>query len=227
MPVYNEEECIQSVIESWLDVLQKIEPARLLIIDDGSKDKTGAVLDKLAQKHKRLTVIHQVNGGHGSAVYNGYMRALTDRAEWIFQVDSDDQIPAKDFTLLWNRRDESPFILGRRFDRHDPIYRIILSRINRALIFLVFGVYLRDPNIPFRLMRGDFLSGLFKKFNLEGIFAPNVFLSILARKNGAPTLDIPIEHKIRESGTPSLKPLKLIKVCLRCIKELFLLRIKV
>jgi len=57
----------------------------------------------------------------------------------------------------------------------------------------------------------------------KNVFAPNIFLSVLAKKRGE-TLDIPVTHKIRTTGVPSLKLGKLMKVCLRCVKETIALR---
>lgn len=226
IPVYNEQECIAGVLKDWTKMVQPIPGSQVLVVNDGSKDGTGAVLDELARKEPLLKILHQPNGGHGVAVMNGYREALKLEPEWIFQCDSDDQIPASDFPRLWEKRGESPFILGRRYDRHDPLYRIILSRFNRFLVWLTFGVYLKDPNIPFRLMKTSFFKELYEVIAPMGAFAPNVFFSILAKRRGAQTLDIPITHKIRETGTPSLKPIKMAKICWRCAKELFALRLK-
>lgn len=223
MPVYNEEACIPQVIQFWLDQMSSIEGSRLLLIDDGSKDGTGAILDRIAGKDSRLEVIHQKNGGHGNAVLHGYRRALEEGPTWIFQVDSDDQIPADDLKKLWDRRSESPFILGRRAKRIDPWHRLIISRINRGMTRILFGVVVRDPNVPFRLMKADLLQELLKKIPAD-TFAPNIFLTVLARKRGLDTLDIPVTHKIRESGTPSLNLRKLAKVCAKCVVDALRIR---
>ena len=79
MPAYNEQDCIEKVVYNWTDFLKNKfpnDPTTLIVINDGSKDKTKELLDKLIPKISNLTVIHQKNGGHGNAVVNGYRKAL-------------------------------------------------------------------------------------------------------------------------------------------------------
>ena len=70
--------------------------SRLVIIDDGSKDNTRAILEKCRQSRPLLEVHTKVNGGHGAAVLYGYKYALSQGADYIFQTDSDGQtIPSE------------------------------------------------------------------------------------------------------------------------------------
>jgi len=71
MPAYNEEDCIEKVVGNWTDYLKKKFPnedTTLIVINDGSKDRTGELLTAMAVNNPRLTVINQKNGGHGNAV---------------------------------------------------------------------------------------------------------------------------------------------------------------
>src|SRR5437868_4422665 len=96
MPAYNEEACIEGVVSAWLSVLDTV-PGTLFVVNDGSRDGTGKVLDRLAESHASLRVIHQKNAGHGAAVLRGYAEAIALGPEWIFQTDSDDQFDPMDF----------------------------------------------------------------------------------------------------------------------------------
>lgn len=223
IPVYNEEGCVKAVVENWIDITKKISRAYVLVVDDGSRDATSSILDSMAENSSLVKVVHQVNGGHGRAVVNGYKQAIIDGAEWIFQVDSDNQFDAADFWKLWERRQESPFILGYRKNRHDPWHRKSASKLARLLIYVLFGVKTVDPNIPFRLMRADFLATHLAKMD-NNVFAPNIFLSILAKRSNIATLDIPVTHHIRETGVPSLNVSKWLSACTRCTRELLALR---
>ena len=158
MPVYNEEGCIEQVVRSWLTVVTK-NRGKLIVVNDGSRDRTGTILDRLAAESPLLKVVHQANGGHGAAVLRGYETALETKSDFIFQVDSDDEFSPDDFAPIWERRRESPFILGWRKRREAPKHRRIISKIAANLAALMFGKVPRDPNIPFRLMRADFLAG--------------------------------------------------------------------
>ncbi len=223
MPAYNESGCIESVVQSWLTVFDTV-PGVLIVVNDGSKDDTGKILDAVALREPRLKVIHQKNAGHGAAVMRGYQEALQTGEPYIFQTDSDDQFLPVDFPKLWERRDSSPFIIGYRKVRHDAFARLLITRIVRVLNFLFFFCWLRDSNIPFRLMRADYLRELLPLIP-PGIFTPNIMLSVLASKAGADLQEIPISHVERKTGTVSIVKWRLIKVCFRSAYELLRFRL--
>src|ERR1041385_4515531 len=82
MPAYNESECIERVVKSWLGVLDQVSGI-IIVVNDGSKDNTGELLDKMAQSEPRLKVVHQKNAGHGAAVRHGYEEALNRGERYI------------------------------------------------------------------------------------------------------------------------------------------------
>jgi glycosyltransferase involved in cell wall biosynthesis len=229
MPAYNEEDCIEKVVENWTDFLKEKFPndkTTLIVINDGSKDSTGAILDKLSPGNSRLTVINQKNGGHGNAVVNGYKKAVELESQYIFQTDSDDQFVTSDFDKLWSKRNESKFILGYREIRHDATVRLFITKVLRGTISTVYGTYILDSNIPFRLIEGGFLKKLLKQLPDPEPFAPNIFLAVMAKKSGQKLFDVPITHKDRETGTVSIVKWNLWKVCIRSFKELLNFRIE-
>jgi glycosyltransferase involved in cell wall biosynthesis len=225
-PAYNEQECIEKVVNGWLaELALRIPSGRYLaiIVNDGSKDRTGELLDRLAARQPKLLVIHQANSGHGAALLRGYREALDRNAEWIFHVDSDDQFEPSDLRLLWQRRSETRFLTGYRQSRYDALHRLVITRLVRALNLLMFGYYLKDANIPFRLIHGPYLSKLLTLLP-RPVFAPNIFLSLLAARDGQQLMEVPVTHKPRETGRVSIVRWKLIKVCLRSSWELFQFR---
>lgn len=229
MPAYNEEDCIEKVVESWTDFLKKKFPndkTTLIVINDGSKDSTGEILNKLSATNSRLTVINQKNGGHGNAVVNGYKKAVELESQHIFQTDSDDQFVTDDFDKLWSKRKESKFILGYREIRHDATVRLFITKVLRGTISTIYGTFILDSNIPFRLIEGDFLKKLLQQLPDPEPFAPNIFLAVMAKKSGQKLFDIPITHKDRETGTVSIVKWNLWKVCIRSFKELLNFRIE-
>jgi glycosyltransferase involved in cell wall biosynthesis len=224
MPACNEQECIREVCREWLAVIQGLPGARLLVVDDGSTDGTPAILERLAGENPALLVVRQPNAGHGRAILHGYRRALEMGCEWVFQVDSDGQFRAQDFSKLWACAGRSRFVLGRRAERKDDFHRRWLSKAHRLLVLLLFGTYIQDPNIPFRLMAAPFLSKLLSVVP-ETVFAPNVFLSILAAKRGQDLCEIPVVHLPRRTGAASIRPAQLVGVLLRCLRELVAFRV--
>lgn len=229
MPAYNEEDCVEQVVNSWTGFLERKFPddnTTLIVVNDGSKDKTGEILNRLQPGNPRLTVIHQPNGGHGNAVVTGYKKALELDSEYVFQTDSDDQFVSDDFDKLWDKRHRSEFILGYREIRHDAKVRLFITRFLRATISSVYGTFIMDSNIPFRLIKGSFLRKLMAQLPDPAPFAPNIFLAVMAKKSGQELFDIPITHKERVSGTVSIVKWNLWKVCIRSFKELLRFRLE-
>ncbi|MFM6947833.1 MAG: glycosyltransferase family 2 protein [Aquirufa sp.] len=229
IPAYNEEGCINDVIPLWINGISKFvdqDKFKLLVVNDGSKDNTGKLLDELAGDYPNLIVKHQLNGGHGNAVVNGYKLAIEMNPTYVFQTDSDDQFEVNDFIKFWEKREQSDFILGFREDRHDDPFRLLITRILRFSLLFIYGVYIKDANIPFRLMKTTFLNKLINSLPKQTPFAPNIFIAVMAKKAKQEIFNIPVFHKERETGEVSIKHFKLLKVCWQSFKELLDFRIK-
>lgn len=225
MPAYNEEGCIDVVVNGWLAEFDRIfgRDFRVIVVNDGSRDRTGEILGQIALGESRLEVINQKNSGHGGALRHAYDAALKHNPDYVFHVDSDDQFRPVDFQALWNRRTESPCILGYRSVRHDAFHRLVITRILRAVLALLYGRYIKDSNVPFRLLESGFLRralGLIPTFT----FAPNIFIAVIGARIDANLMHIPVSHEDRKTGTVSIVRWKLIRVCFRCVGELFAFR---
>lgn len=217
LPAYNEELCIADVVGEWLAVAGRVGGARVMVVDDGSRDNTRHILNGLLQRHPELAVVHQQNGGHGAAIQLGYRMALDHQSEWIFQTDSDGQTSAADFEAFWQARGQAPFQIGYRGSRRDPLVRVLLSRFHVWVIDLLFQTPIPDPNVPFRLMRADLVRSYLELIP-AGTFAPNVLLSVLAFRHGHLRVR-PIRHAARASGETSVKGARLLKLGLRSFRE--------
>jgi glycosyltransferase involved in cell wall biosynthesis len=193
------------------------------VVDDGSHDKTGEILDGLAKDEPRLKVIHQANTGHGGALLRAYSAALAHQPEYVFHVDSDDQFRPEDFRKLWDRRAESPCILGYRAVRRDALHRLVITRFLRMALLLMYGEYIKDSNIPFRLLKADFLRQALEVIPAS-TFAPNILLAVIGAQAGANLMNVPVSHSDRKTGKVSIVHWKLIKVCHRSVKELLAFR---
>jgi len=223
MPVYNELGCIEKVIKSWITTTSKFPGSEILVINDGSTDGTEKILDKYSNRYSSLKVIHKNNEGHGKTLVKAYSIAIKSNHDWIFQVDSDNQFVAKDFYKLWRYRKISNFVLGKRHNRKDPLYRIILSSILKLFLFLLFGKNCGDSNIPFRLIKKTYLKKLLQKVP-KNVFAPNIFLTILAAKDNLNLINVPVVHLQRKTGKSTLYSWKYIKSGLRVAKEILCFR---
>ena len=112
IPVYNAEKYLLKCVESIL--MQKNLDVEVLLINDGSTDKSASLCDDLAIKDKRLKVIHQNNEGVSSARNTGLLHAT---GEWTCFVDSDDWIEPNSLHVLINdgRNCHSDLVIARSF----------------------------------------------------------------------------------------------------------------
>jgi dolichol-phosphate mannosyltransferase len=229
IPAYNEEACIHEVVPLWINGISEVIPLnrfKLLVINDGSRDRTGVILDELTAQYPNLIAKHQLNGGHGNAIFNGYKMAVQMNPQFVFQTDSDDQFVPGDFRKFWDKRNESDFVLGFREVRNDDPFRLLITRILKYSLLVIYGTYIHDANIPFRLIRTSFLGKLLQALPVKTPFAPNIFLSVLAKKSGQKLFDIPVLHKERETGEVSIRHMKLLKVCWQSFMELAQFRVQ-
>jgi dolichol-phosphate mannosyltransferase len=184
MPAYNEEKLLPRVLDEWLSTLRETvgnDQFVLVLINDGSKDQTLSILRQYAQRHCELMVIDKPNSGHGQSCIEGYRFALRNGAQWVFQIDSDGQCDPQFFPKFWELHDKYPIIYGHRRRRDDGIGRRLISSIVSLVIFGGTGVWVRDPNVPYRLMHSKSLAPFIETFPSYFHLA-NVFLAYLQSK---------------------------------------------
>jgi dolichol-phosphate mannosyltransferase len=222
MPVYNEEGAIVLAVEEvQRHVLDLVPGADLVVVNDGSRDGTGRLLDGIAGRDPRVRAIHQENRGHGGALMAGLGQA---RGEFVFLIDSDRQILLDDFATAWahaGRGRDGVFGIRRR--RYDPALRLYLSRTIAGVVHLLFGVKLRDANVPYKLLRRSIWLDASKCIP-PGTLAPSLFLAIFARKRGHDIVEVDVVHKERETGEVSIKRLKLLKFCAAGLRQMIAFR---
>jgi glycosyltransferase involved in cell wall biosynthesis len=222
MPVYNEEDAIAAAVDDVKQhVLGAVPGAELVVVNDGSRDRTGALLDAMAAGEPRLRVIHQPNAGHGGAVIAGIEAA---RGDCMFLIDSDRQIPLDDFAGAWAALQAGrDAVFGVRRRRHDPALRLYLTRVIRRSIQALFGVRLADANVPYKLLRRAVWQQA-RPVIPDGTLAPSLFLAIVARVRGFNILEVDVVHKERDTGEVSIRRLKLLKFCARGLSQMLELR---
>lgn len=219
MPVYNEEECVEQVTYEWLDELRKyMFNFTFCILNDGSKDSTLEILKKIESKEEEVLVIDKQNSGHGQTCVYGYGIAIEKGAEWIFQIDSDGQCDPKHFNQILEKAKNHAVVYGFRKTREDGFQRFMVSRVVSFFVFFATGVWVRDANVPYRMMKKELLEKSLPKipdnFNLA-----NILVSVLLQKQ-VKIKWINIHFRDRMGGSPSVKTSMFAKHGLKLFKQL-------
>lgn len=211
MPVYNEEANLRNTVESWYPLTELGEDSKLLLINDGSKDRSGEILAELAKQYPRLEYISKPNQGHGPTIRRAYAEALKRGADYIFQTDSDGQTRPDEFLPMWDAREDYAVQIGARKGRQDGFSRKIVSGVLRLVLFLFFGQWTGDPNTPFRLFKADCLRE-FLPVIPEDFALTNAVLSVFAKYTGVPHRYLPITFAPRQGGVNSINLPRIAKI---------------
>ena len=174
MPVYNEEESITGVLHEWVPVLRSCtKDFTLCVLNDGSKDRTLQILRELEKKIPELEVIDKPNSGHGQSCIQGYRTAVERGAQYVLQLDSDGQCDPSFFPAFWAERARHDVIYGFRNRREDGIQRYVISRFVSLYALLATGIWVKDANVPYRLIKRSALEEIVRmvppSFNLANI----------------------------------------------------------
>lgn len=225
---YNEKENIAKCVVDWYEVIEQFgsDESRLVIVDDGSKDNTFDLLQELKKKHKQLIVLKKENGGHGSAVLYGYNYAIDQKADWVFQTDSDGQTDPKEFGNFWVKRTKYDVLIGIRTAREDGLLRKSIEKVVCIMLFLFFGIRIKDANAPFRLMKSStikkYIKKLPKNFNI-----PNIMMTTYFVYFDESLCFLPISFKAREKGKNSINLFKILQIGWRAIGDFIDLRLHI
>jgi glycosyltransferase involved in cell wall biosynthesis len=164
-PLFNEEESLESFVREWIPVLRTVTGGdfTFCLLNDGSEDGSLGILKSLAKEYPEILVIDKTNTGHSATCLLGYNKAVEAKAEWIFQIDSDGQCDPAHFKEFWMARTDGLCHYGHRQGREDGWHRRLISKVLAVLLFLVSFHWVRDPNVPYRLMHLDALKASLKR----------------------------------------------------------------
>ena len=218
IPAYNEEENIEFVAREWHEIVREISPmSKLVIIDDGSKDRTYEILVGLKKELPQLEPLTKANEGHGATLLYGYKYAIDSEADYVFQTDSDGQTLPSEFKQFWDLRDDG-ILIGYRKNRQDGFSRILVTKVLKGVLKVIFGLNVTDANTPYRLMRREYLEKYLpkipEKFNLA-----NVMLTVLFLHYKEKVQFMPITFRPRQGGENSINFKKITKIGIQAIKD--------
>jgi glycosyltransferase involved in cell wall biosynthesis len=192
VPIYNEEESIPALYARLGAALERLgRPYEIIAVDDGSRDRSFALLRDLAAQDRRLRVLRfRRNFGQTAAFAAGFDRA---QGELIVTIDADLQNDPNDIPLLLAKAAEGfDVVSGWRARRQDPfINRRLPSIIANRLISLVTGVPLHDYGCSLKVYRADVV----KNINLYGEL--HRFIPAIASWQGVAVAEVPVNHEPR------------------------------
>ena len=158
-PVFRDERSVRNVAEKALKLLSELcSDYEIIIVDDGSPDRSGEIADDLAREHGSIRVIHHgKNLGYGSAVRSGL---AASRFEYICLTDGDDEYEVEDFRKLLKLRDRYDLIITFRYKKIYSNTRIFVSWVYNKLLRLLFRMPFRDVSTGLRMIRKSVIEGL-------------------------------------------------------------------
>lgn len=219
VPIFDEKENIAPLYDKVREAMDALGfPWELVLVDDGSRDGSSELLDKVAEKDSRVTVVHFTrNYGQTAAMMAGMDHA---RGDIIVPMDGDLQNDPADIARLLAKLDEGyDVVSGWRKDRQDhAIKRNLPSRLANGLISRVSGVHLHDYGCSLKAYRREALDGV-KLYGEMHRFVP-----IYAAWNGARVTEIPVTHHPRLHGESKYGLERVVKVVLDLIVVKFLFR---
>lgn len=222
LPAYNEEENIEDVIRQWHPICEQIKAegneAHLVIANDGSKDNTFAIMQQLQAKYPLLEPLDKSNSGHGATVLYLYRYAINHSADYIFQTDSDGQTLPEEFWQMWKNRSHYDFQIGTRGGRQDGASRVFVTKTLRLVVWLMFHVWVKDANTPFRLLSVDKLKPILdiipEDYNLA-----NVAVSAIAVRRKYNIGWYPITFRPRQGGVNSINMHRIFKIGVKALGD--------
>jgi glycosyltransferase involved in cell wall biosynthesis len=221
-PAHNEAENIDALVAEALAELPKLaDEFEVICVDDGSKDGTGAIADRLAAEHAQVRVVHhQVNRGYGGALRSGFAAA---RFPLVAFTDGDRQFHIEDVGRLLERMarsDKPDVVVGYRLRRADPWVRLAYARFYRFALRVWFGLRVKDPDCACKLFRREALAGI--RLESQGGFLSGELL-IKLRQRGRTIAEVGVPHYPRVAGQQSgANP----KVVLRAVRDFWRLRLR-
>jgi dolichol-phosphate mannosyltransferase len=195
IPFFNEAGNLGPLLDATWPVLEKLAaPWEAVLVDDGSTDGTGPLLDAVAARRPEVRVIHfPQNRGQAAALLAGLQAA---RGEIILTMDGDGQNDPGDYPALLEllARSGADVVCGWRRDRHDTTLRRLMSRLANAVSSRVLRDGLHDNGSQMRVFRREVVAVLQPGPLLQS------FLPALAVAAGFRVVELPVRHHPRAHG---------------------------
>lgn len=210
LPTYNEEQNIKKTVLGVRSVLTEVAGKwEIIIVDDGSMDLTYQNALELVKEDKRTRLIsHKVNRGYGAALKSGFYNA---NYSWISFIDSDGQFNFAEIVKFIEKQKETgaDLVIGYYKKRKVSFTKIVTSKVWELLVFLLFGLKVRDIDCGFKLISKKVIEKIPKLQSERGAFISSELL-IKAKKEGFKIAEVPVTHYPRTKGIGTGRKLNVI-----------------
>jgi len=224
MPVYQNEKIevqIRAIHVKIVKPFKKIGPVEIIVAEDGSTDNTRKILKSIKKKYNLTLNLCNKRRGYIKAAKEIYAQA---KGEYIFFTDSDGEHDPEDFWKLWTKfnKEKLDLVVGYKKDRK-PYYRTIISKFSNVLLGIFFGVWLKDANSGFRILKNKVAKRIIP---LTGTLtrAYNAETFVYAKQMGYKYGELPTKHTYQPSLALPLSGMP--KTILKGIFDLFKLKFK-
>jgi glycosyltransferase involved in cell wall biosynthesis len=199
LPAFNEAANIRAVIEDAYRTVPKLAPIfEIIVVNDGSKDRTCEICDRLAEEFPDVRVVHHPqNRGYGAALKSGIKLA---RYDLIFFTDADGQFDLKEVAGLLEQTDAYDIVAGYRARRQDPLYRLLFAWGWNILVRIVLGIRIRDIDCAFKV----FNRNVFDRVQINSVGAMvNTEIFAQVSRFGMTVKEVRVSHFPRRHGKPT------------------------
>jgi glycosyltransferase involved in cell wall biosynthesis len=222
-PAHNEEANLEPLVAEALQILPTLaDRFEIIVVDDGSKDATPTIADRLAAEHPEVVrvVHHPMNLGYGAALRSGFRAA---RFAAVAFTDGDRQFQVADLGRLAARlagADRPDVVAGFRIRRADPLVRTVYARLYKLANRIFFGLRIRDVDCACKLFRREALEGV--RVESGGAFF-SAELCIKLEASGRTIVEVGVPHYPRRAGSQTGAK---ISVVWRAVKDFWSLRLR-
>lgn len=216
-PFWNEEKNVRNVVEDAIPVARDIAREwEIIVIDDGSSDRTYEIGKELAKEYKNVRVIsHSPNRGYGAALREGFVNS---KYKYIVFTDGDRQFDFSQVTRFIENIRGADVVIGYRKKRQDNWIRHILMNMLKLWDYIFFRFYFRDIDCGFKMFKREAVDAIMP-LRSEGAMVTTEILA-KAKKKGLKIKEVEVDHFPRKFGDQSGANLPVV---IRAVLESFML----